>query len=62
MVSTRTLRSPEPAAGMVAGADSFHDMDVPRHRGMNRVFTGVNAPSTLGTFLRTFTFGHIRAP
>jgi hypothetical protein len=24
------------------------------------LFTGVRAPSTLGTFLRTFTFGHVR--
>ena len=27
---------------------------------MGRLFTGVRAPSTLGTFLRTFTFGHVR--
>ncbi len=27
---------------------------------MGRVFTGIGAPSTLGTFLRTFTFGHVR--
>jgi len=27
---------------------------------MGRVFTGIRAPSTLGTFLRTFTFGHVR--
>jgi hypothetical protein len=27
---------------------------------MNRLFSGVRAPSTLGTFLRTFTFGHVR--
>jgi len=31
-----------------------------RHGGMGRLFTGVRAPSTLGTFLRTFTFGHVR--
>jgi len=31
-----------------------------RHGGMGRVFTGIRAPSTLGTFLRTFTFGHVR--
>jgi len=29
-------------------------------RGMDRLFGGVRAPSTLGTFLRTFTFGHVR--
>ena len=35
-------------------------MDVLRHGGMGRLFAGVRAPSTLGTFLRTFTFGHVR--
>ena len=27
---------------------------------MDRLFGGVRAPSTLGTFLRAFTFGHVR--
>jgi len=47
-------------AGMVAGADSIADMDVLRHGGMARLFSGVRAPSTLGTFLRSFRFGHVR--
>lgn len=47
-------------AGMVAGADSISDMDVLRHGGMGRLFDQVRAPSTLGTFLRRFTFGHVR--
>jgi Transposase DDE domain group 1 len=47
-------------AGMVAGADSIEDMDLLRHGGMARLFTEVRAPSTLGTFLRGFTFGHVR--
>jgi hypothetical protein len=47
-------------AGMVAGADSIADMDLLRHGGMARLFTGVRAPSTLGTFLRSFRFGHVR--
>ena len=47
-------------AGMVAGADSITDLAVLRHGGMGRLFTGVRAPSTLGTFLRAFTFGHVR--
>jgi hypothetical protein len=47
-------------AGMVAGADSIQDMDLLRHGGMGRIFEGVRAPSTLGTFLRGFTFGHVR--
>src|SRR5665648_579629 len=47
-------------AGMVAGADSIDDMAVLRHGGRGRVFTGVYAPSPLGSFLRSFTFGHVR--
>jgi hypothetical protein len=47
-------------AGMVAGADSIDDMALLRHGGMNRMVSGVRAPSTLGTFLRSFTFGHVR--
>jgi hypothetical protein len=47
-------------AGMVAGADSITDMDLLRHGGTPRLFTGVRAPSTLGTFLRGFRFGHVR--
>ena len=47
-------------AGMVAGADSIADMQVLRHGATSRLFTGVRAPSTLGRFLRAFTFGHVR--
>jgi hypothetical protein len=47
-------------AGMVAGADSIDDMDLLRHGGMARLFTGIRAPSTLGTFLRCLSFGHVR--
>jgi hypothetical protein len=47
-------------AGMVAGADSIDDLDRLRHGGMGRLFSGIRAPSTLGTFLRSFTFGHVR--
>jgi len=47
-------------AGMLAGADSIDDLDVLRHGGMAKVFSGIRAPSTLGTFLRSFTFGHVR--
>ena len=46
--------------GMVAGADSIDDMAVLRHGGMGRLFARIYAPSTLGSFLRAFTFGHIR--
>jgi hypothetical protein len=54
------LKVPALVAGMVAGADSIDDMAVLRHGGMGRLFAGVRAPSTLGTFLRSFTFGHVR--
>jgi hypothetical protein len=47
-------------AGMVAGADSIEAMDLLRHGGMGRLFTGIYAPSTLGSFLRSFAFGHVR--
>ena len=47
-------------AGMVAGADSIDDMDLLRHGGMHRLFKKIYAPSTLGSFLRSFTFGHVR--
>ena len=47
-------------AGMVAGADCIDDMALLRHGAMSQLFTGVRAPSTLGTFLRTFSFGHVR--
>ena len=47
-------------AGMVAGADSIDDMALLRHGGMGRLFTSAYAPSTLGSFLREFRFGHVR--
>jgi hypothetical protein len=47
-------------AGMVAGADSIDDMALLRHGGMGKVFAKAYAPSTLGSFLRSFTFGHVR--
>ncbi len=51
---------PALVAGMVAGADCIDDMELLRHGGMGRLFGGIRAPSTLGTFLRAFTFGHVR--
>jgi hypothetical protein len=47
-------------AGMVAGADSIDDMAVLRHGAMPKLFTQPYAPSTLGSFLRAFSFGHVR--
>jgi hypothetical protein len=39
-------------AGMAAGGDSIDDLDVIRHGALPRLFGGIRAPSTLGTFLR----------
>ncbi|MFF3182816.1 IS1380 family transposase [Rhodococcus pyridinivorans] len=47
-------------AGMCAGADSIDDVDVLRSGGMTTLFDRVYAPSTIGTLLREFTFGHAR--
>jgi hypothetical protein len=46
---------------MVLGADSIDDADVLRAGRTRRLLGGwLPAPSTLGTFLRAFTFGHVR--
>ena len=47
-------------AGMCVGADSIDDLDVVRSGGMRTLFGGVYAPSTIGTLLREFSFGHAR--
>ncbi|MFL1597585.1 IS1380 family transposase, partial [Gordonia amicalis] len=46
--------------GMVMGADSIADMGVLRHGAMGTLFDRTYAPSTLGSFLRMFTYGHTR--
>ncbi len=46
-------------AGMLAGADSIDDLDVLRSGGTGDLLAGIRAPSTIGTFLRTFTQGHV---
>jgi hypothetical protein len=47
--------------GMLAGADCIDDVDVLRAGSTGLVLGhAVMAPSTLGTFLRAFTFGHVR--
>ena len=45
-------------AGMAAGADSIDGLHVLRHGAMPALFGGIRAPSTLGSFLRSFTHGH----
>jgi Transposase DDE domain group 1 len=47
-------------AGMAAGADCIDDLDVVRSGGLRRLFGCVYAPSTLGSFLRALTWGHVR--
>jgi hypothetical protein len=46
---------------MVLGADCIDDCDVLRAGRTKRLLGDwIPAPSTLGTFLRAFTFGHVR--
>ncbi len=47
-------------SGMLAGAHSIDGLDLLRHGGMRRLFTGIRAPSTLGSYLRSFTHGHVQ--
>ena len=46
-------------AGMIGGADSIDDMGLLRHGAMPTLFGGIRAPSTLGSFLRAFTWGNV---
>ena len=54
------LKVPCLVAGMVAGADSIDDMDLLRHGALPALFGGIRAPSTLGSHLRSFTWGNVR--
>ncbi len=45
-------------AGMLAGADTICGMDILRSGGTAKVLGAVRAPSTLGTYLRSYTHGH----
>ena len=48
-------------ASALAGGDCIDDADVLRTGGTARALGGtVKAPSTLGTFLRSFSWGHVR--
>jgi Transposase DDE domain group 1 len=53
------LKVPCLAAGMIAGADSIDDMGLLRHGAVPVLFGGIRAPSTLGSFLRAFTWGNV---
>src|SRR5882762_7637964 len=46
-------------AGMAAGADSIDDMGLLRHGAMSTLFGGIRAPSTLGSHLRSYTWGNV---
>ena len=46
-------------AGMAAGADSIDDMRLLRHGAMSALFGGIRAPSTLGSHLRSYTWGNV---
>jgi hypothetical protein len=45
---------------MALGADCIDDCDILRSGRLSALVGRVAAPSTLGTFLRAFTFGHVR--
>ena len=53
------LKVPCLVAGMAAGADSIDDMDLLRHGAMSGLFGGIRAPSTLGSHLRSYTWGNV---
>ena len=53
------LKVPCVVAGMIGGADSIDDLGLLRHGAMPALFGGVRAPSTLGSFLRSFTWGNV---
>ena len=53
------LKVPCLVAGMAAGADSIDDMDVLRHGAVSTLSGGVRAPSTLGSHLRSYTWGNV---
>lgn len=47
------------AVGMTAGAGSIDDMGLLRHGALPGLFGGLRAPSTPGSFLRSFTWGNV---
>jgi len=53
------LKVPCLVAGMAAGADSIDDMGLLWHGAMTGLFGGVRAPSTLGSHLRSYTWGNV---
>jgi hypothetical protein len=56
----RSSRARLPVGVSLSSRSAIDGTDLLRHGGMDRLFGGARAPSTLGTFLRCFTFGHVR--
>src|ERR1700689_5130845 len=54
------LKVPCLVAGMAAWADSIDDMNLLRHGALPDLFGGIRAPSTLGSHLRSYTWGNVR--
>ena len=54
------MKVPCLVAGWRPGADSIDDMDLLRHGAMSALFGGIRAPSTLGSHLRSYTWGNVR--
>jgi hypothetical protein len=48
------------AVGMTAGTDSIDGIDLLRHGALPVLFGDLQAPSTLGSFLRSFTWGNVQ--
>jgi len=53
------VKVPAIVAGMIGGADSIDDLGLLRHGAMPALFGGIRAPSTLGSFLRSFAWGNV---
>jgi hypothetical protein len=53
------MKIPGLVAGMAVGADSIDDMDLLRHGALPGLLGGIRAPSTLGSHLRSFTWGNV---
>jgi DDE family transposase len=53
------LKVPGIVAGMIGGAGSIDDLDLLRHGAMGALFGEIRAPSTLGSFLWSFTWGNV---
>jgi len=59
-VTKEELLHDQPGLDRLAKVASIDDLDVLREGAVVKVWPRVKAPSTVGTFLRAFTFGHVR--